>query len=132
MICKHTDLFDMQEVFSFKWNPVSRYWNVVIVCRSVGEVCAHSKSNWFILNNREKKRKIDNNKMWQKKEFNILAKHVQTMLYICLSLFLTTCTKCSSLFLPELSIRWNGWQKNNNKLLKTAKAPDASIWRLLA
>lgn len=58
VIWEYTDLFDMQEVFSFKRNPVPWYGDVVIICRSVGEVCAHGESNRLKLNNRNKKERF--------------------------------------------------------------------------
>ncbi len=58
VIWEHTDLFDMQEVFSFKRNPVPWNGDVVIICRSVGEVCAHRESNRLKLNNRNKKERV--------------------------------------------------------------------------
>lgn len=58
VIWEYTDLFDMQEVFSFKRNPMPWYGDVVIICRSVGEVCAHGESNRLKLNNRNKKERL--------------------------------------------------------------------------
>ncbi len=69
---EHTDLFDMQEVFSFKKDPVPWYGDVVIICRSVGEVCAHGESNRLKLNNRNKKETV---KEW--KLYILITQHTE-------------------------------------------------------
>ena len=49
-------LFNMQEVFGLKCHTMSRHGHIVIVCRSVGVICTHSKRNGFVLQRQRKTR----------------------------------------------------------------------------
>lgn len=48
-------LFDMEEVFRLKGHGQARHGDIVIVTRTVVDICANSKCNWFGLPGGKKK-----------------------------------------------------------------------------